>query len=172
MYSCHLFLISSASVRSIPSEEPGGLQSIRSQKVRHNWSDLRPHTSRINRSWGQGCRKILIVGHQEVSWIEEFGHRSPVICCKPGNGCLSVSDYPLRAGHPWLELPCGWQEAFAVIIHDSGWNGSESICLWQSWFRNRIYKVGINEYNGGRTCFINILKKFLTALLRFNSHTR
>ena len=36
------------------------------------------------RPWGQGCQKILIVGHQEVSWIEEFGHRSPVICCKPG----------------------------------------------------------------------------------------
>ena len=75
------------------TEEPGGLQSIRSQRVRHNWSDLaRRHAcstllnikgcSRNDTNWHNGLKKRhnvkkkLVTNRQVVNLQYENKHRN------------------------------------------------------------------------------------------------
>ena len=89
------------------TEEPGGLQSIGSQRVGHNWVTNTPHPPRTvhcqKQSWEKPSRPVLKVGtdrrHEKTwrfpEWVSEKSPRcvwlcSPLGCSPPGSSVHGI----------------------------------------------------------------------------------
>ena len=81
------------------TEEPGGLQSITSQKVEHDWSNL----ACMNTELELQC--TFIVKHQQAKWHAHRHHDSS----KVNHKHQKVGSGPIP-GNPQPILPCNWTE--------------------------------------------------------------
>ena len=77
------------------TEEPGGLQSMGSQRVRHNWSDLAhmciPHNNKRNISLGNNTNPRLIYSTQKILKCLKL-HKTKMLRASRRNGQIHNHD--------------------------------------------------------------------------------
>ena len=127
-------------------EKPGGLQAIRSQRVRHNWSDWHTHTcmhAHIRRTMFKTKRNVsyMQAWNLKCSVSEMFSGKSPVPWRAPINQRFS-KDESLRVytesllnskpwSHPWLYF---YDEALMITGLSSLIPGTQLQCPKNSLF--------------------------------------
>ena len=122
------------------TEEPGGLQSMRSQRVGHNWAHTHTHTHTHTHSLASVCHEIILFEQELASFKKVFANNKIIDIMFRNKVWLNMSQFVYKSGMKCRDAATG--EPFSNLVFPL-WQASPLSCKW---FLSLVFSAASGEF--------------------------